>query len=368
MHRLVCTACRAEYGPDEPVWGCSCGGILDLEFDASFPLDRIAGRKPGMWRYREAIPVISDTHIVTFGEGFTPLVKMRFEGVGVLVKLEFLFPTGSFKDRGATVLVSKVRELGVRSVVEDSSGNAGCALAAYAAAGGITCRLFVPDSASGAKLAQIRAYGADLALVGGKRGEAARAALEAAEHAYYASHSRNPYFLHGTKTFAYELCEQLGWNAPDTVVLPAGNGTLLLGAYIGFSDLLRGGIIPRLPRLIAVQAARCAPLHQAFSGGHDDITAVRPEQTVAEGIAVAYPVRGRQILEAVKRTGGSVLAVGEEEILEAARHTARRGLYIEPTAAVAVAGLRRYLQNSSPDERIATALTGHGLKAGSRIP
>jgi threonine synthase len=337
--------------------------LLDIEFTASFPLDRIVRRNPGLWRYPEAIPIRDNRNIVTLGEGFTPLTEMKLEGVPVFIKQEYLFPTGSFKDRGASVLLSRVKEEGVGVIVEDSSGNAGCALGAYSAAAGVECRLFVPAHASGAKLAQIRAYGAALTLVEGPRENAAHAAQDAARDVYYASHAANPFFLQGTKTFAFEVCEQLGWQAPDAVFLPVGNGTLLLGAYLGFSDLLHAGIIFHLPKLIAVQAARCAPLHDAFWKGMDGVVARSWEKTAAEGIAVASPVRGAHILRAVRQTGGEILSVEEEEITGAHGEMSRRGFFIEPTAAAVIAGLKKFIRDKGRNGIIVSALTGHGLKA-----
>jgi threonine synthase len=186
--------------------------------------------------------------------------------------------------------------------------------------------------------------------------------MAAAERIYYASHSWNPFFFHGTKTYAYEVVEQLGWRAPDAVVLPAGNGTLLLGAAIGFRELLSAGVIERLPRLIAVQAGRCAPLYRAFHG----LPAAAPEETVAEGIAIAQPVRGPQILNAVRKSGGTFLAVSEDEIRCAWAATSRQGVYIEPTSAATIAGVERYLQTADPDEQIVSVYTGHGLKAAGK--
>ncbi|MCP4155342.1 MAG: pyridoxal-phosphate dependent enzyme, partial [bacterium] len=206
-----------------------------------------------MWRYKEAIPVSNESTVVSFEEGFTPLLEMDIENRTVLVKQEQLFASGSYKDRGASVLISKIKEMGIGEVVEDSSGNAGASVAAYCAAAGIQCTIFAPEETSPGKLAQIEAYGAVLNKIPGSREETANAVLKAAETTYYASHSWNPYFFHGTKTFAFEVCEQLGWKAPGTVILPVGNGTLLLGAYIGFNELVNAGIIGKMPVIIGVQ-------------------------------------------------------------------------------------------------------------------
>jgi threonine synthase len=367
MISLRCTKTGERYPADIPRWRSDGGFLLDIEFAPTIEPDRIAKRKPTLWRYREAIPVSFPDAAVSFDEGCTPLLPLRFAGKEVFVKQDYLFPTGSYKDRGASVLISKARELGVRSVVQDSSGNAGCAVAAYCARAGIACRILVPSGTSSAKLTQLAYYGATVVEIPGTREETARAALVDAASLYYASHAWNPYFLHGTKTFAYEVCEQLGWNAPDTVVLPAGNGTLLLGAAIGFAELRAAGIITASPRLIAVQSARCDPLFRAFRDGALDPPAVAAEETLAEGIAIAGPVRGSQMLEAVRKSGGHVRSVEEAEIVAALRLVARMGIYIEPTSAATVAGLLQYLQTSAASERIVSVFTGSGLKSTDKM-
>jgi threonine synthase len=317
-----------------------------------------------MWRYRAAIPVRHDKNIVSFREGFTPLLPLDFGRRNAFIKLDHYFPTGSFKDRGASVLVSKIKELGIAKVVIDSSGNAGAAVAAYCGRAGIKCEVFVPAGTPAGKLAQIRAYGAKLRQVPGTREDTARTALKAAARTYYASHYWNPFFFQGTKTIAYEICEQMGWQAPDSVVLPCGNGTLVLGAYLGFRDLKSAKIIRRMPRIIAVQAARCAPIYRAFLG-RDRRLSLSP--TVAEGIAIAEPLRAASVLRAVGETGGMVLAVTENEIKAALRNIARRGFFIEPTAAATIAGLLRYLKRSEKMETVVSVLTGHGLKSAEKI-
>jgi len=360
---LICKKCNLSYSPDLPRWRCDCGGVLDLEFQPSFDLKKIANRKPSMWRYREAIPIARDPNIVTLDEGFTPLLDIVVGGRHVLIKQEQLFSTGSYKDRGASVLVSKIRELGITEVVEDSSGNAGSAIAAYCARAGIECHIYVPAKTAPAKLAQIRSYGAKLNLISGTREETAEAALRAAEKFYYASHSWNPFFLQGTKTFAYEVCEQLGWKAPDTVVLPVGNGTLLLGAFTGFKELMVSGIINHLPKVIAVQAENCAPLCEMFNNNLDNIPSIYVSSTMAEGIAVAKPIRGLQIVDAVRHSRGHFITVNDNEISQSLQEMSHQGFSIEPTAAATIAGLEKYLIETKRDESIITAFTGHGLKS-----
>lgn len=367
MNQLVCQKCKATYSLNDPRWKCDCGSILDIEFRPIFDLEKIKQRKPTMWRYREAIPVQDDANVVSFDEGFTPLAEVDFEGKTVLIKQEHLFPTGSFKDRGASVLISKAKELGVKKVVEDSSGNAGCAMAAYCAKAKIDCDIFIPEDTSGGKLAQMQFYGAKLNKIPGTRENTAKAVLQSAEKDYYASHSWNPFFFHGTKTFAFEVCEQLNWKAPDTVILPVGNGTLVLGSYIGFNELLHAGVIDKIPKIIAVQSVNCAPLYQAFKEGLEEIPKIDKKDTIAEGIAIAEPIRGKQIIESVKKSNGDFIIVDDAEIKNSLKEIGRKGYYIEPTSASTTAGIIKYLESSSPDELIVSVFTGHGLKSTEKM-
>ena len=367
MNQLICTKCKATYPLDEPRWKCDCGSVLDIEFGAIFDFEKIERRKPTMWRYREAIPIQDDTNIVSFDEGFTPLTEVNFDGKPVLMKQDQLFSTGSYKDRGASVLISKVKELEIKEVVEDSSGNAGAAISAYCAKAGIDCHIFVPKDTAAGKVAQIQLYGAKLNKIPGTREDTAKAVLQATGKAYYASHSWNPFFFQGTKTFAFEVCEQLGWQPPDTIILPVGNGTLLLGAYIGFNELLQAEIIAKLPKIIAVQSESCAPLYRAFWENLAKIPAINKKETLAEGIAIAEPIRGKQIVEAVKQSKGNFMVVSDNEIKDSLKETCRKGYYIEPTSAATIAGIRKYLPQSNPAEVIVSTFTGHGLKTTGKM-
>lgn len=361
--QLVCATCHAAYPLYKPRWRCACGGLLDLQFTPRFDLGAIASRPPTLWRYREALPLPAEARPVTLGEGFTPIIEITIAGRTVHVKQEQLAPSGSYKDRGATLLISAARAMGVADVVEDSSGNAGAAIAAYAAAAAINCEIFVPANTSPEKVAQVRAYGAAINLVPGSRQDTARAVWEAAQTRYYASHVWNPLFFQGTKTFAYEVCEQLGWRGPDAVLLPVGNGTLLLGAYLGFRDLLGAGLIDHLPRLFAVQAQRCAPLAQAARLNADQPAAIVSQPTWAEGIAIATPIRGDQCLRAVRDSGGAWLMVSEDQIAQAWSELAGRGYYVEPTSAATIAALPHLPSDAGT---CVTALTGHGLKSTAK--
>jgi len=291
------------------------------------------------------------------------LIEIQISGRKIIFKQDYLFPTGSFKDRGASVLVSKIKELGIKKVIIDSSGNAGCAVSAYCARAGIECMVLVPENASEEKLIQIKKYGAKLFVVQGDREDTAQVALKMAEKIYYASHYYNPYFFHGTKTFAYEVAEQLNWNTPDAMVLPIGNGTLLLGAYIGFSELYQQKIIKRIPKLIGVQSTSCAPLFYMLKHNINKIPDLNIKRTIAEGIAIDKPPRANQIIEMVKKTRGTIITVSDSEIKNTLKEVYKQGIYIEPTSGVGVAGVKKYLKIANKKEFIVSTFTGHGLKS-----
>jgi threonine synthase len=341
--------------PEGEAWRCTCGGPWALEPFGSVPTtETLRSRPSGLWRYREALP--TDGAPVSLGEGGTPLVPSR-DG-RLHFKLESANPTGSFKDRGAAVLLTAARAAGIRELVEDSSGNAGAAIAAYAARAGVEATIYVPAAASSGKLAQVAAYGARVVRVHGSR-EAVAAAAHAAP-GRYASHCWDPLFFHGTKTIAYELWESLGGRAPDVVVTPVGHGTMLLGLWLGFQELRLAGAISRLPQFIAIQSAACAPLAGPALGretGEGD--------TVAEGIRVRQPVRPDEIRRAVDESGGRFLVVEDPEILAARARLAGEGFFVEPTAAVAPAAAWRLADAGAfgASEMVVIPLTGHGLKA-----
>jgi threonine synthase len=365
-----CGSCGAS--PASAVaWRCgACGSPLEIELPAADPATFVDAAAEGVWRYRGWLPPMDP---VVLGEARTAMVEVSAGSGTVLAKLEGGLPTGSFKDRGTTVTVSWLRSRGVREIVVDSSGNAGASFAAYTARAGLRLRLrlFVPADASPAKLLQARAHGAIVVTVPGPRsaaGEAARAALEdAGPDVAYGSHLWQPSFLAGTATFAYEVFEQLGRTAPDAVVAPLGGGTLLLGVHLGFERLREAGLIDREPRLIGVQSAACAPLAQAFRADEPDAVAVTPGATIAEGIRIDRPPRSRQILAAIRESGGEVVEVSDDEIRASLRTLLGQGIFVEPTSAAAHAGLARSAVARAANETVVLALTGHGLKASGPI-
>ena len=327
------------------------GGLLGLTPGQGLARDEIERSEPSLWRYRAAIRV-EDGGRVSLGEGFTPLVETEWDGRRLLFKCEHLMPTGSFKDRGTAIMMSHLKQAGVEALLEDSSGNAGASIAAYAAAAGIRARIMVPESAPAAKRVQIAAAGAELQEVAGDRDAVEQAALAAAEELFYASHNRQPFFLEGTKTLAFELWEQLGFRAPAAVAAPCGNGANILGLYLGFRELMDAGQIEALPRLHAVQAANNSPIRTLFDG-----RTLPQGPTVADGIATTQPIRGRMVADTVRATGGSVPVVSEEAILGALERLARSGWFLEPTSAVAAAALPQI-----PEDDLVLVLTGSGLK------
>ncbi len=369
QNALICSKTGQEYSINDLRWKSEADALLNIRFVPAFDKHAIRMRSANMWRYREALPISFDTNIVSFGEGATPLQTIELGTQKLLLKLDFMFPTGSYKDRGASVLVSKMKELGIKHAIMDSSGNAGAAIAAYCAKAGILLDVYAPESTSSAKLTQIMAYGANLKLIKGTRQDATFATLEALEksNSYYASHAYNPFFFQGTKTFAYEICEQLGWKTPDTIILPAGNGTLIIGAYIGFRELLKAGITTKIPKIIGVQVAACAPLYQAFTQELLYIPDIEVGKSYAEGLMVAAPVRGMQIIQYVELTGGYFLAIDEQEIKKKTLFLAKKGYFVEPTSAAVFAGALEYLKIATDDEIVVSVLTGSGLKAGNSI-
>ena len=364
--RLRCHRCRCDVPFDATQYHCSCGGTLEIVGGPTFELTGVREGVHTLWRYRDALPLPGSAAPVTLGEGWTPLVDAEWAGCPVKLKLESLNPTGSFKDRGAALLVAALRGSGVHQVVEDSSGNAGAALSAYAARAGLRATVYVPAHASSVKQAQIGVYGAEVVAVPGNRSDTADAVLaEVEKGAVYATHARSPLYAHGMKTVAFELWEQCGWRAPSRVILPVGHGGLLLGLDMGFGELLAGGLIDRRPRLVGVQAEACAPMVRAWEQDKTRVEPVNEGETVAGGVRIADPPWGMQVLAAVRRSGGEMAAVPDDRILAAHKALAERGFYVEPTSALPAAALEALSDAETADAASPTVLvlTGSGLKS-----
>jgi len=375
---LKCTACATTYSLDERSVVCSsCGNVLDIEYDLSHiqgkPGDEIlTNRTRSLWRYRQLLPISEERQIISMGEGLTPLRKAsRYGGsIGLsdlALKLDYLNPTGSFKDRGTSVSISKIKQLEITAVLDDSSGNAGASLAAYCAAAGIACTLYVPAAAPSEKLIQAEMYGEKITKVAGSRTEVAKAAEDAwkLSGVYYASHNLSPFFFDGMKTLAYEVAEDMNWRVPDHVVFPVGGGALMAGAYKGFQDLKKLGWTDRLPRVHCVQSEDCMPIVEAFRKGSRHIEVATEGETIAGGIRISNPGRGDQVLEAIRSTKAAAVSVTDDAILRIQTLLARtEGIFVEPTSCAALAGVTKLLETNviSPQDSVVVPLTGFGLK------
>ncbi|MFO8036187.1 MAG: threonine synthase [Anaerolineales bacterium] len=358
---IVCSSCQDPYPEGGVPFRCpACGGLYDFQDHPPFQPDQVERDLPGVWPYWHSFGYPVESAPITLGEGNTPLVWGDVFGIRVGFKVESQNPTGSFKDRGTALLVSFLRSRGITSAVEDSSGNAGSSFAAYAARAGLDARVYIPAYASGPKRVQIERYGAEIVAVPGPRSEAARAVKHAAEEgAVYASHAYLPHGLPGFSTIAYELWEEMG-EAPGSVVMPVGHGSLLLGIARGFQALKAVGVISRMPALVGVQAQACAPLFKAYEKGKDKPVPVPEEETLAEGVRIQIPYRGKEVLNWVRESQGRFVSVPEPEIKRGRERLAGLGLYVEWTSALVWDGLAQVV--GQVPEPVIAILTGHGLK------
>ena len=354
---LVCSSCGRTYTER---WRCECGGVLDFTHqplpETDQPDPTHFDTRDGLWSFDMFIPVEKS---VSLGEGMTPLVSSS--EWNAQFKLEYVSPTGSFKDRGATTTISHAIQCGADRVVEDSSGNAGAAIATYAARAGLDAEIYVPASVKDAKLRAIERAGATPIRIEGGRQNVTDACIEAVESgdAWYASHSWSPAFFAGTATFAYELGLQRDWNAPDAIVMPLGHGTLFLGVYRGFKALAEAGWIDSVPRLLGAQAAGYAPIASELHA------IVKSENNVADGIQIQEPTRKHQLMNAIAETDGDAIAITEDAVQTALDQLHSHGFYVEPTCAIAPAALAAYRERGTlgPDADVVMPLTGHGLNA-----
>ncbi|PLJ77403.1 MAG: hypothetical protein B7L53_06685 [Thermofilum sp. NZ13] len=359
---LKCPKCGREYELGARVWRCECASPLQVLCDP-FQFKPAAGVR-GMWRYRASLPLVEGAEPVTLGEGGTPVVRLDVSGVRLHLKLEYLNPTGSFKDRGSSLTLTNLKASGVTEVVEDSSGNAGASISAYSAAAGVRCRVYTPASAPQGKKLQVRLYGANLIEVPGDRGEAARRALGELAGAFYASHLWSPFFPEANATIAYEFYEEVG--VPDAVVAPVGSGGLILGIHLGFRRLSENGYADAAPRLYGVQSAANPVLYEALYGRRYEKAEL---EVVAEGVMVREPPRLEEVVESIRGSGGGVVVVGKEEVAEGLRFLAKRGLLVEPTSATVIPAVVRLKEEGLVDrgESILAPLTGSGLKALDKV-
>ena len=361
MIDIRCSRCQRPYPENGVPFRCEiCGGIFDLDTLPNYRKIEQNRHIPGIWGYRNLFGLPDSAPEITLGEGNTPLIWVNINEHRVALKLEYLNPTGSFKDRGSAVLVSFLKSIGVDSAVEDSSGNAGASFAAYAARSGIEARIYVPESTSGPKINQIEAFGAEVVRIQGPRSNAAKAVKRATENGdIYASHAYLPHGIIGYATLAYELWEQLG-TQPGTIICPVGQGNLLLGIGRGFDSIRRAGLISKLPILVGVQARACAPMWALSKNVDVGMGVVPEEKTIAEGICINNPIRKNVLLEFIEENNGLFVAVDENSIIYGYGQLAKLGFFVEPTSAVVFAALKQVV--GKVPEPVILVLTGSGLK------
>jgi threonine synthase len=384
LSHLECGRCGRRRDADAVANLCDCGGPLLARYDvaaagAALRPEEVARRSPSLWRYHELLPVRDPANVVTLGEGMTPLLPLPRLGadLGVprlLMKDEGLIPTGTFKARGAAVGVSRARELGVRGIAMPTNGNAGAAWAAYAARAGMRCVVAMPEAAPHINRVEHAVTGAELTLVRGHIGDAGRlvgrtlaaSAGEGTEALMDASTLKEPYRIEGKKTMGYELAEQLGWRWPDVIIYPTGGGVGLIGIHKAVAELRQlGWVTGPPPRLVAVQAAGCAPVVRAFDAGEREAKPWEAPRTVAFGITVPKPLGDFLILDALYDSGGTALAVDDDTLLaEVSRCASLEGTFICPEGAAAVAAARRLRADGwiTPEDEVVILNTGTGLK------
>lgn len=379
-HFIKCISCGWEFGGNKVIYSCpNCGGLLEIGYDFESICERLGksdwtSRPLSVWRYREFLPIGPLIEPITLGEGGTSLHRCQRLGerIGISrlrVKNEGENPTGSFKDRGMAVGITKALELGKRWVACASTGNTSASLAAYAAKAGIRRTVLVPKGGVAyGKIAQAIAHGAEIVEVEGNFDEALRLIIELAVRIpeLYLMNSVNPYRLEGQKTLAFELFDQLGGRVPDCVVVPVGNAGNISAIWKGFRELEASGLLdPPLPRMIGIQAEGAAPIVKAFKSGSDAIDPIEEPATVATAIRIGRPASWKKALRAVRESGGLMEAVSDEEILLAQRLlAAEEGIFVEPASASSIAGLMKLRQSGeiSGEEEVVCVATGHGLK------
>jgi len=370
-----CVKCGKEYRAEPNVTICSCGGILDIQYDYDYAKSRmtmqtLSKRPHTMWRYREILPVEESTPDTQLRVGWSPLYEEKilasqFGIKALYVKDDGQNPTASLKDRASAMAVAKAWEAGADTIACSSTGNAASSLAGNAAAAGLTTYIFVPSRAPKGKIAQLMIFGAHVITVEGSYEDTFRLSAEAIDHWgwYNRNAAINPYLVEGKKTVSLEICEQLGFKAPDFVALSVGDGCTIAGVWKGFKDLYAMGLIDHLPRLISVQAQGCCPLNRSIRTGMP--WEPMEENTLADSIAVGVPRNPDKAIQAIRESDGIAVNVSDEEILDAMRLLGRTcGVFGEPAGVTGTAGLKKACEQGliPSDATVVTIVTGNGLK------
>ena len=379
MTHQECINCGTRYPTDEVIYFCrKCGDILEIKLDYDITKDIL--KKSGwrktplsVWRYRDLMPINDSSKIVTLNEGGTGLHQCKRLGkaLGIsqlYVKNEGENPTGSFKDRGMTVGVTKAVELGMHSVICASTGNTSASLAAYAAKAGLQCAVLIPaGKISYGKLAQAIIYGAKVIQVRGNFDQALDIVFKLSEkhRDVYLLNSINPFRIEGQKSLGFEICEQLKNKPLDRLIVPVGNAGNISSIWKGFTEFHNLGFMESLPKMTGIQAEGAAPIAEAIKTGSKDIKPIEKPETIATAIRIGAPVSWKKAVKAIRDSGGTAETVTDDEILDAQKTLSRlEGLFVEPASASSIAGLKKLLENGTidKDERIVCVTTGHGLK------
>lgn len=360
---FVCSRCGKRVSSLTKDACCTCGGLWKLDFKPpAFSMEKIDKTQWSMFRYHRFMALEDDNwRMISMGEGMTPIISLNDD---VMLKMDYYMPTLSYKDRGAAVLIAHCKYMGIKNVVQDSSGNAGNSVAAYCSRAGIQCEIFVPEGTSPKKIDMIRAHGAVCTIVEGSRDHCAQVCRRKVkeEGAYYASHVYNPFFYEGTKTYIYEVFEQLG-RIPRHLLIPVGNGTLFIGAVHALEELLAAGCIDEMPQIIAVQSERCDPLLVAAERGMKTPAEIHPQPTLAEGIAVGKPGRGEEILALAEKYQIRFIHAPERQIPAARAELAEAGIYCEHTTAANYAAYQAYCARYGRIQDCLITMCGAGLKS-----
>jgi threonine synthase len=341
---------------------CSCGSPFETHKHFDFEKKKVRKRNYSLWRYVNFFPYLKEKEIISLGEGLTPLIKFSD---GLYFKLDQLNPTGSFKDRGSTVLVSALHKTVKKAggyISEDSSGNAGASIAAYAARAGLKAKIYVPEDVSGPKFNQIKFYGAEVVKVSGGRSKVAEEAQKVEKGKFYVGHILHPLFRDGIRSLAYEMAEQLGWHVPERIYLPVSAGTLLLGVIGGFKHLVGSNVIEAMPKIVSCQTQQVSPLYHRFK----NLSYIPPKKvtSVADALVSVNPPLLGLMVKNLRDTNGDAVMVEEDEIFNAFIELARKGFFVEPSSAVAYAAYKKQLKNkeASKGDESMIVLTGMGLK------
>jgi threonine synthase len=375
---LECSLCAQRFAANHIHNLCPCGGALLVRYDldavrSSWTRESLAQAKPDLWRYWPVLPVNRRESIVSLGEGMTPLIETKRLGAAVgaqdlWVKDEGLNPTASFKARGMSAAISMARELGITKIAVPSAGNAASAAAAYSAAAGIECHIFMPIDVPQANFIECKALGAHVTLVNGLIGDCAKIVTERKDKEgwFDVSTLKEPYRIEGKKTMGYEVAEQFAWHLPDAIFYPTGGGVGLIGMWKAFDEMeTLGWIGNQRPKMIAVQAAGCQPIVRAFERGDQRAEFWHDATTVASGLRVPRPLGDKLILDALRDSGGAAIAVNDDELIDAGIELAsREGMFVAPEGAACIPALRKLLATGflKPSARILIYNTGAGLK------